>query len=89
MAGALLALFTRDAVPQEGSSTPVSPVRTSVCRVPFDRITNRSLQHKSGCRRSLASTMRSACGAYADWKLLFGNGVLVSCLIPVPAGCMT
>ena len=79
----------RGAVPQEGLSTPVSPVCTSACRVPLDRIVNRSLQHKSGCRRSLANTMRSAWGAYADRKLLFGNGVLVSCLIPVPAGCMT
>ena len=65
------------------------PVWTSVSWVPFDRITNRSLQQKSGWRWSVANVMRSPWGAYADRKLLCGNGVWVSRLIPVPLGCMT
>jgi hypothetical protein len=56
-------------VPRVGFSTPVRPVCTSVSRVPFDGITNRSLQQKSACRRSVASALRSPWGAYADWKL--------------------
>ena len=65
------------------------PVWTSVSWVPFDRITNRSLQQKSACSRSLAKTIRSPWGAYADRKLLCGNGVWVSRRIPVPSGCMS
>ena len=80
---------TGGAEPQATSTTPCRPVGTRCWCEPSARITNRSAQQKSGCRRLLEKAIRPPPGEYAGPKLMVGHLVVASLVRPVPSARMT